>query len=185
MTNYLLKAIYKLLDFEENVPPELVKDEFKKKYSDTLCLINGRLELIRNYRNDTLFTRYKDIECVYTDTPITIQPFLPETGLYQKDQTLLFYVYRIPQRQWKKSFHSDNYKIVNIYGSCNYTIDIFETCTYKKETTIFKNIVFIHQVAVGILKGIVIHVINNHFYDEIKELWPQYPSTLGALDQLS
>lgn len=184
MTNYLLKAIYKLLDFDEGTPKDLVLDEFDKKFGNTYCLVNGRIETIAFLRNGSLLTRYKEENCLYNeDTPVTIEPFLPETGLYQNGSTQLYYLYRIPNRQWKKSFHTENYRVAALYGSFTSFSDLFETCKYKKESTLFKNIAFIHQVAVGIYTDIGIKIVNKHFLDEAKELWPLYPCYLEVQDQ--
>jgi len=100
----------------------------------------------------------------------------------------LIYLYRLPKRQWIKSFSiGANYNALVLQQE---TADTPPTSwntvftadhVYQKETIIYKDIVYLHWLPVGKVIDDTIFVSNKNFIEEVKELWsPQFQIILDA-----
>lgn len=103
----LLENLKQILDLEEP------KHEAKKKLTGTWMVVNNVLTLV----NDFDFTK-TPIKCfvskgglsTYISDPLTIEPFLPESGIYKLNHYWVI-IEKRPVRQWLKSMADSFYSI--------------------------------------------------------------------------
>lgn len=92
-------------------------NDMDKRYNRTFILIQRKKELplelfeVRDRMEDSTyrFVGPTDIDIdIKKNTIVDVQTFMPETGYYQYTNGA-FYIYKYPQRQWKRSFCSNIY----------------------------------------------------------------------------
>lgn len=189
----LQEAIYKAMDYEPEVPDYITYEEFNRKLGETYCLVNNTVYYIKRVTGNELECVDLDLqENISLTTVQSIEVLKPKPGLYG-DRNSLFFLKKLPERQWKKSFCLDNHsvEVLDIYSKKPIDLKTLleNKYTYKKETIIYKNLVFFYNIAVGILKphNATIVVFNSNFIDEINELWNQQYTIIldtNALEEL-
>ena len=98
------------------------RGDFDKRYLLTYMVNNigktPEIVLYRNREDWKCILNKLDGDRLYIDgrKDCDIQPFMPKPGYYNSDLNLL-YIYKTPNRQWKRSFCSGIYKIINNIGT--------------------------------------------------------------------
>lgn len=195
----MLQQIAELIDFDPKVfIGQQIVEDFNHKFQKSILKIDGKHHIISILEDRKVrcgvelilhtLDAYGDAHTVKHIN--RIERVLPQTGLYSSNKGLL-YLYRLPKRQWIKSLSiNNNYKTFILdHGDQGEAPDIWDTVlidnpTYAKETLIYKNNVYLHWKKVGKIQDSKIYVTNEKFFEEIKELWKQYPIILGAAPQL-
>lgn len=175
----MLKSISELMDLPEE-EQELLLTEFQHKY------IGSHLEIITN--TETIISRVHNISVIrglciilpddshrYIKLPdiIKIKEFNPPEGLYKCIDSY-YYLVRIPQRQYTKSFAlGKTYNIWYITGNNDFSI---EKAEFLGKTAIISDQLFFFWKCVGTLTNNKIEVFTKYksLLPEITELWKQY-----------
>lgn len=195
----MINKIAKLLDFNLDVMGiDNIIEEFNHKYKSSWVLLDKEPIFIHKLSHkldntyELLLSKLEKQAEQVTNIK-AIENFLPKTGLYANSKDLI-YLYRLPNRQWTKSFsiganyaykrlkgvnRFDDYTLVNILTNPD-TI-------YEKETCIFGDCVYLHWKKVGIFNEPrqTIYVTDNRFIKELNELWPQFQISLDAKPQIN
>lgn len=185
----LHEAIYKAMDYEKEIPAHIAYEEFNRKLGDTYCLLNNKVVFIKHTNADSLTCVDLDLQqdIVFpANTVHSLEILKPKPGLYLSNNNLYF-LRKLPERQWKKSFCFENHSIESLDISSRETYNVKALLenkySYYKETLIYKNLVFFYNIAVGILKpaeGVIV-IFNENFNNEIRELWnEQYRTYLDT-----
>lgn len=185
-----IDLLAKLVDFDQNYfSPHDIIDEFNHKYGNSFLNVDGVPFHIKRASIQEDEDHEDDNDYVLLETymgdnirqVLEIAPIHPPTGLYASKRGLL-YLYRIPQRQWIKSFSPNrNYGVNTLLGDPTVMNTVLvRNPKYAKESIIHDNKVFLHWKYVADLSNGMITMKNKHFTKEIKELWPQYRILLAA-----
>ena len=129
-----MSTLFKLTDLPDNDPKQ--RHDFERRYVGTYMLVNGVPCYCRGVDGSTII--YLDIHGnavtwdVKKDPEADVTVYLPKTGYYNVDGNVL-YLYKHPQRQWRRSFCG------GLYNSDLYPIrDGAQTRTIVRE--IYKNV---------------------------------------------
>jgi len=148
----------------EGLPNNNLKDEIRKKLANTFLILGKTLVYINEVTELGMHTSFpkngsKQIYSLSFDQITNIEPFLPDTGMYETGEGLLF-LEKLPRKQWKKSFSWDFYTYYflndegqnmndlpfSIYKSTNYSNDIIISgdsvyYLYKKIGKVIDNLI--------------------------------------------
>lgn len=177
---------FSLNDFE---PSEVVK-EFSRKYLDTWVEINGKLEQIILVHSNKISTNVNEY---YSHEVKSIEVWMPPAGIYHTGINSFVYLYRLPKRQWLKSFSLyNNYHYIDItktnpgLGIRNLwdfttldtdSIDSSRQWLFDKGKVVFKWLE-VGEFYEDWVKGI--KVTQPLFYQEVLDKWqPQYKISMG------
>jgi len=176
----LLDNIAKLLDFKTN-QLNLIKTEFNHKFAETWMRIDGEAVYINTYTDGLISTLNKNFNVKENHT---IEPIILEPGLYTNNRSL-YYVKRIPQKQWYKSFRpGSNTHLELLAGPRLQNNAQILTLTHYKESCFFQNHLYLHHIIVGGMGEFGrVYLQFPQFEKEIKELWPQLKITLEPMPQ--
>lgn len=183
MAKSMLNVIAKFMDYDPLLTSkDDIYSDFLHKYRDTYILINNEFYYVTNLHGNTLYvlTLNNEEKDFGADDIHVIEKFMPETGLYKSDTGLL-YLYRIPARQYLKSFApGQNYETIVLENRKGTTVKsnvLVSDPNFYPETCIFDKNVYLGWIKVG-TKGIrTIYLEKPQFLEEIRELWPQYMIT--------
>lgn len=99
----LLEILSKIMD----LPSPLCLYEAQKKLVETWMVINGELHYVYLIENDMV----KTDKALYGEKDIkSMEPFLPDVGVYLFDKYPPLILSRKAKKQWRKSFTADAYK---------------------------------------------------------------------------
>ena len=182
-----MQCLYKLTGFEENLfEPNDVINEANRKFAKTYLIINNKLRYIDSFTDSYILLR--DGNSYEYDDIISIKPWMPKPGIYMSNN-LLFYLYRLPKRQWLKSFaYGENYNAIPLHKDCYLDfLDINQVFKYSKsilpahgiykdrQWAIYKNqLVFKYHVVGKLEEGSwenKIVVTDPTFYQEVHDTW--------------
>lgn len=175
----MIEDIAKFIDFNPKMHDDnKIINEFIHKYENTYLWINNKLTKIVSILQNPDTGIWELNENILNIE--SIREFTPKTGLYF-DNNWLIYLYRVPKRQWKKSFaFKENYDAIilqpkkTILSSktlVNFITD--KNTDYAKESAIYNNNVYLHTVTVGTVDRKTL-LIQDRYQKEIEELWKQY-----------
>lgn len=187
----MLKQIAEFIDYDvDRFSEGDILTEFDHKYRGSYIKLNNTLgKFIKFTLGKGIYFRNSTtgIESIVKHID-SIEAYHPKTGLYMNKGSLV-YLHRMPNRQWIKSFSPGN----------NYTAywlsfgDIEDVATllsnpdteYAEESIIHNNKIYLLWKEVGVANTAArnIHLYNDTFIEEIRELWKQYRVTLDAPPQ--
>ena len=112
-----MSTLSKLTDLPDNDPQQ--RHDFERRYVSTYILVDGVPAYCRGFDGNTIIFYDMKGESFLWDTKKEpdkdVKPFLPETGYYNV-AGVVTYLYKYPQRQWRRSF------CVGLYTSDTYII---------------------------------------------------------------
>ena len=86
--------------------------EANKKFGGTFVIVNGELTQLQSINDSVLYTYGKALA---EDEVESFEPWMPKAGIYHSDINDFVYLYRLPRRQWLKSFAFDsNYRWIKL-----------------------------------------------------------------------
>ena len=112
-----MSTLSKLTDLPDNDPQQ--RHDFERRYVSTYILVDGVPAYCRGFEGNTIIFYDMKGGSFLWDTKKEpdkdVKPFLPETGYYNV-AGVVTYLYKYPQRQWRRSFcgglyNSDLYPI--------------------------------------------------------------------------
>lgn len=105
-----MSTLSKLTDLPDNDPQQ--RHDFERRYVSTYILVDGVPAYCRGFDGNTIIFYDMKGESFLWDTKKEpdkdVKPFLPETGYYNV-AGVVTYLYKHPQRQWRRSFCSGLY----------------------------------------------------------------------------
>lgn len=108
----------KLMD----LPPHLAISEAKGKYQDTFMYVNGKLTYVEQISDEKMVVIYNgddgEHSVLRSNHIESLDVWLPLTGIYMIHGSPV-HLWKIPKRQWKKSFswnyYTTNHGTVDVY----------------------------------------------------------------------
>lgn len=88
--------------------------EANKKLLGTWMIVNSKLMEIKEFLpTDNIIYAYSKKENKNINIKVeTLDVFLPETGLYSREDFGAVFIHKVPKRQWFKSFHISFYQLI-------------------------------------------------------------------------
>lgn len=113
----LHNEVLRIMDFSSSYI-DLAYAEANKKLSGTHMEVNGKINLVFKVSMGGLEVQdmYGSAGELDPDDVESLNVFLPETGIYVIKNNIIYLTKRA-QRQWRKSYHPDIYRVINIFGS--------------------------------------------------------------------
>ncbi|MEO6066364.1 MAG: hypothetical protein ABIQ41_00115 [Gemmatimonadales bacterium] len=112
-----------------DLPWKYAEPEINSKLINTYLRINGSVMNLRNATSDRIIVRDNDGEQIIKARDVQeIKIWLPSTGVYFDTKGNAIKLIKKPNRQWKRSFHYDNYEATNLSSEndinmCNILIE--------------------------------------------------------------
>jgi hypothetical protein len=129
MMNQLSDALMRIMDFPNDLGKAYHEAQNNNKLRNTYMIVNGSLMLVRSFDVSSNVVVASDKMDSEKNVQVkTLDLWLPETGIYEVDNYPTF-LYRVPQKQWRKSFSWDFYAVKPVGKSpvfCNNAFKLFE-----------------------------------------------------------
>ena len=111
-----IKLLAQLIDFSiTSFSGAAILQEVSSKYSNTFMKINEEIKYVIEINKYGVHYKEKgDIITIAPESIKSIEGILPDSGLYYTSEGYLYYVSKIPKRQWKRSLSLDFYDIFSV-----------------------------------------------------------------------
>lgn len=148
-----------------DLPFPYAMKEVESKLLGTYVKINGTLVVFSGIA-DTYLSMMDEgmLKTIYKSKVVSLEAWLPETGVYQNNNGLVCFIYKKPIRQWKRSFSMDFY-IVNFLTR---QFPLQEIVDRKKETIWVDTNRIIHYftIPIGYVKDCLTVVCTNKLFEQ-------------------
>lgn len=155
------EALEQLLD----LPYAYAMKEVESKIIGTLLKVNGELTSIIGIA-ETYITISDEgkVKAVYRSKVVSLEAWLPETGVYQNDKGEVCFIYKKPIRQWKRSFSLDFYSIEYF----NKTFPLKEIVNSRKATIWVDKggIIYYFAIPIGYIEDSKQVVCTNELFEQ-------------------